>query len=522
MVQSARFMLRAPEMSSARLAVALLLLGESLALAQPQPDAPPAADPVPVPVPVADPGPEVEEPEPAPQPEPPPEPAPSPAPAVAPQSAPERAHQDEPDVGFAFGSYGRVSAGSDLRGHTPEKVAVVAHAPRIVEPSYVETDLYYRWLTAKGVHVRTVTTLAFDDTLFHYTGRFDAQPALRNLFLEATTPSGFTLWGGSRMYRGDDIYVFDWWPLDDLNTLGAGVSWHRLASLRVDLHAGTNRLLDPFQFQQEEVADPDFGAQTVTTLDRQRLVGSLAVTRFRDLAPALHGKVKLYGEVEGLPRGERRRADDTIEELPRDYGASVGAQVGVWTDDQSHANLFARWSKGLTAFDELIAPEGLDASYAAWPGATELVLGLGAAYNLGDRGHVVGGAYTRRFVDADASTMDRDDGWEYAVDVRPEAKLAGDVLAGVDLGYQVRFPRGLSPTTLLAADPAVVHVAPMLVYAPFGTRAYDRPQLRLVWRIARLNQAALDQYALEDPRREHATVHFVGVQAEWWFNSSTR
>lgn len=506
--------------------VALVLLLATPAAAQP-PD--PVPDPVPVPVPVPDE--EPPQPEPEPEPEPQPELQPQPEPQPQPQPLPEP--QPRPDseaapaelrvpvaTGFAFGSYGRISAGSDLRGGTPEQVSVVAHPPRIVEPSYVETDLYYRFFTEKQVAVRTVTTLAFGDNLFHYTGEFDAQPALRNLFLEATTPSGFTLWAGSRMFRGDDIYIFDWWPLDDLNTVGGGLSWHRLQKLRVDLHAGTNRLLDPFQYQTEEVAAPDFGSTTVEQLDRQRLVTSLAVTHFLDLSTDLHAKVKLYGEFQALPSGERLRADDTIEELPRDTGASLGAQLGAWRDDSSHVNLFARFSRGLTAFDELAAPSGLDDDLSA-SSATELVVGLGAAYNA-SFGHVVGGAYTRRFVDADDSQMDRDDGWEWAAAVRPEVKLAGDVLAGVDLSYQVRFPRGLSPTTLLASDPAVAQIAPMLVYAPMGAHAYDRPQLRLVWRIARLNDGALDQYATDDPRRDHDVVHFLGVQAEWWFNSTTR
>ena len=515
-------MLPRPEMSSPRLGLAaLVMLGASVANAQPEPVPPeeteaPPSEPAPAPVepaPVPEPAPVV-----VPEPEPAPEPAPVEPARLEPELAPQPAPPPTDDTGFAFGSYGRVLAGSDLRGGTPEQVAVVAHAPRIIEPSYVETDLYYRWRTANQTAVRTVTTLAFADNLFHYTGEFDAQPALRNLFLEATLPSGWTLWGGSRMYRGDDIYVFDWWPLDDLNTLGAGVSWHQRADLRVDLHAGVNRLLDPFQFQEEDVADPDFGATTVTNLDRQRLVTSLAVTHvIQDTA-----KVKLYGELQSLPSGERLRADDSVEELPQDWGASLGAQLGAWQPGGTHANLFVKWSKGLTAFDELAAPDGLDSSYAAWPGASELLVGLGAAYDLAGRGHVVGGAYTRRFVDADASVRDRDDGWEYAVDVRPELRIAGDFLAGVDLSYQVRFPRGVSPTTLLAADPAVAQAAPMLVYAPMGAGAYDRPQLRLVWRVARLNEAALDQYAPDDPRRDHATVHFLGVQAEWWFNSTTR
>lgn len=505
-------MLRAPTMQSFRPgALVCLLLAAGTAEAQevdggvpevaPEAEAEAEPEPVPEPVPVPD---------------------PVPAPVAEPTPATEEMKLVVPiDTGFAFGSYGRVLAGTDLRGHTPEQVSVVAHPPRIVEPTYVETDLYYRWFTEKQVALRTVTTLAFGDSLFHYTGEFDAQPALRNLFFEAGLDS-WTFWGGSRMYRGDDIYVFDWWPLDDLNTLGGGVSWHRLQKLRVDLHAGVNRLLDPFQFQEREVSDPDgIGAVTVDQLDRQRIVGSLALTHFLDLPGGRNGKIKLYSEVQGLPRGERLREDATVEELPRDHGLSLGAQLGAWNDAGSHANLFLRYSKGLTAFDELAAPDGLDDSYAAWPGASEIIFGAGAAWNAGF-GHIVGGAYSRRFVDADDSVQDTDDGWEWAVDVRPEVKIGGDFLAGVDLSYQVRLPRGLSPTTLLAADPAVTQIAPMLVYSPLGAGAYDRPQLRLVWRIARLNDAALDQYALDDPRRDHATVHFLGVQAEWWFNSSTR
>ncbi|MCC6993936.1 MAG: carbohydrate porin [Deltaproteobacteria bacterium] len=426
-----------------------------------------------------------------------------------------------PETGFAFGSYGRVSMGSDLRGGAPERISVVAHPPRIVEPSYVETDLYYRWLTRKGVKLRTVTTLAFDDTLFHYTGEFDAQPALRNLFLEARLPSGLTLWAGSRMYRGDDIYLLDYWPLDDVNTLGAGASFEK-KRWNAAVHVGTNRLLDPFQYQTDDVAAPDTGATTIEVLDRQRVIATAMATAFFDVA-GLHTKAKLYAELQELASGQRQRADDTIEELAADHGVSLGAQLGAWGfgGGASHANLFVRYAKGLSAFDELAAPRGLDQKFSSWPGASEFVVGTGAA--LEHRlFNVAGAAYARRFVDADASTRDRDDGWEYAADVRPQVAVAGDVMAGIDLSYQARFPRGVSPTTLLAADPAVFQIAPMVVYAPMGRGAHDRPQLRLVWRAAHLNDAALDLYAVSDPRRAHAWVHFLGVQAEWWFNSSTR
>jgi hypothetical protein len=67
----------------------------------------------------------------------------------------------------------------------------------------------------------------------------------------------------------------------------------------------------------------------------------------------------------------------------------------------------------------------------------------------------------------------------------------------------------------------VFQIAPMLAWSPMGPSSYDRPQLRLFYRAAHLNQAALDLYVPDDPRHDHEWVHFFGVAAEWWFNSST-
>ena len=68
---------------------------------------------------------------------------------------------------------------------------------------------------------------------------------------------------------------------------------------------------------------------------------------------------------------------------------------------------------------------------------------------------------------------------------------------------------------------AVFQIAPMAVFSPMGPSAYDRPQLRFVFRAAHLNQAALDDYVPGDSRHYHPWQYFLGLQAEWWFNSST-
>jgi len=438
------------------------------------------------------------------------------------QTVEEIAAESKP-LGFAFGSYGRIGVGSDLHGGTPEPTNVVLKGTRVVENAYTELDLYYRMRTNDGIRVKTVTTLAFADEPFHYTGSFDAHLALRNLYAYAEVTDALSLWIGSRMYRGDDIYLLDYWPLDDVNTLGAGIGYRR-DRLELGLHAGANRLLDPFQYQEREVPDPVFGSTTIVSLDRQRMIASATSTyRLLDTPGGLGAKAKLYLEMQGLPSGSRILEDDTREALPSDFGWTVGGQLGAWgfAEGLSHANLFLRFSEGLTAFDELQLPMGFDPSKKTFPGVTELVIAFSGNYESGPTSTMLG-AYARRFSDADPNTDDRDDGWEYIADVRTMAAVGHGFGAAVDLSYQARFPGGLSPTMLVALDPAVFQVAPMLVYSPFGTGSYDRPQFRLAYRAAHLNEGARDLYPLDDPRRDTTWVHYLGVQAEWWFNSSYR
>ena len=56
------------------------------------------------------------------------------------------------------------------------------------------------------------------------------------------------------MYRGDDIYLLDWWPLDNQNTIGGGASYDfKKTDTRVAAHVGMQRLDDPYQYQVTQV-----------------------------------------------------------------------------------------------------------------------------------------------------------------------------------------------------------------------------------------------------------------------------
>jgi hypothetical protein len=204
----------------------------------------------------------------------------------------------------------------------------------------------------------------------------------------------------------------------------------------------------------------------------------------------------------------------------------AGAELSMFELDnarrgyRTHLNLFMRYASGLAAYDELAPPTSFGADLKTSK-ANELTFGLSGNYDS-QFGNMMVAALSRRFIDATGSTTDDpDNGWEYAVDARPLARLAPDWFAGGDVSYQARFPDGLNRITLKAEDPAIFGIAPMVVYSPMGPSAYDRPQLRAVFYAQHLNQGALDDYVPDDPRHAHAWVYFLGVQAEWWFNSST-
>jgi hypothetical protein len=294
--------------------------------------------------------------------------------------------------------------------------------------------------------------------------------------------------------------------------------------LTVAAAVGANRLETPFQHQVIDVANPVQGATTVEQLNRQRFVASASGTYvFMPAEGSWGAKAKLHGEFHTLPSGTRKRDDGTFEPLPHDTGTLVGIEVGAFEKEHEglrrHLNGFMRYAKGLAAFDELAPPTSFGADLKT-NRASELTFGLSGNYDH-KLGQLMLGALSRRFVDADADSMDADDGWEYAIDARPLARIVPDWYVGADISYQARFPRGLNPITLRASDPAMFQIAPMIAFSPMGPSAYDRPQLRLVYRYAHLNEAALDTYVPDDPRHEHATVHYLGVQAEWWFNSTT-
>ncbi|HEV8324365.1 MAG TPA: carbohydrate porin [Myxococcota bacterium] len=460
--------------------------------------------------------------------------APSPASALAPPAAPatpaapaaeSRSVLDRLIGGFDFGSYGRILAATDLRGHPGRPYELVSHRPRADEKTYLELDLWYRTAPAT-VHV----TLAFADALFHFDGDFAVKAALRNLYVEAPHLgglAGLTAWVGSRMLRGDDIYLLDFWPLDDLNTLGGGLAL-RLgpddAPFELQLHAGLNRLDDAWQLQTLAAPGTGFVPEDVVYLDRARFIASARATYERRLAGDLRAKVRVYGEAHRIGAGEALTdpAAGTTEPLPADQGWLGGVEVGAWGFGarQGFVNVFLRAASGLAAYGELSVPYGLNVDRRA-ARAAEWLAGLSANYDLGAAALTVG-AYWRLFHDADPNVFDRDDLREGAF----VARLTLQLFARAQLLLQASW-EGVATTDLSAATgardhPAAWRFAVMPAWSPFGRGAFTRPHLRILYAVALPNADARALLNPLDPRASERAIHFFGVGAEWWFNSSFR
>src|SRR5690349_7861045 len=100
------------------------------------------------------------------------------------------------------------------------------------------------------------------------------------------------------MYRGDDIYLLDFWPLDNLNTMGAGARYDFKKTTFAAIHAGFNEPNSPFYLQQVDRPTPfnQIGSTGVNVLDRQRFIGSAKVSH---IIPVGQGGIKgvLYAEA---------------------------------------------------------------------------------------------------------------------------------------------------------------------------------------------------------------------------------
>jgi maltoporin len=440
------------------------------------------------------------------------------------------AQNPAPDSGrFEFGSYGRIGIASDLRGGTGRQANVVSYGTRIDEDSYAELELRREDTFVDDIHTKIVSTLALFPPFFHFSGNEANAIAVRNLYAQATY-ADWTLWVGSRMYRGDDIYLLDWWPLDNQNTVGGGFGLKLPTDTTIAAHIGMQRLDNSYQYEQIPAQAPfGVGATSITLLDRPRTIETLKLTQFvrnnarrRVLESDTAGlKAILYGEAQELAAGVYQDPTTLIQTAyPSDAGFLVGGEIAYWTGQRdTFVQLFVRYANGLAAYDPLAAPATF-ANNMTTAGSSETLVALGGNWEEGMLGVLVGG-YVRFFRDGDPSPTSMNKYDEGTLVVRPQLYLGQHWGVAVEGSYQERRYAFIDPNTGSQLNAAEWRGGIMPYFSPSGRGSYKRPQLRIIYAITDRNQGARDLYPAQDVFAQRTVEHFLGLQAEWWFNSSS-
>jgi maltoporin len=436
-----------------------------------------------------------------------------------------------PQGKFEFGSYGRVRVASDLRGGTGRPANIVSHGARFDETDYAELELRREDKITADVDSKVVATMALFGPFFHFTGKPTDNIGVRNLYAQARYKD-VTLWAGARMYRGDDIYVLDYWPLDNQNTVGGGVGakvYETKAEngtayeTRVQAHFGMNRLDDTYQYQKLSVVAPfGFGTTDITKLDRPRMVETLKLTELVKSGKDKSGfKVILYGEAQELSAGVYTDTNTHVEQaLPSETGFLVGSELAYFTGERdTYVALFLKHARGIAAYDPLSVPLTFAADRSVG-NATESLIALGGNYERGAFG-LVGGAYFRAFRDASATQTGTQKYDEGAVVLRPQAYISDHFGVALDASYQARRTAIVDPSTDGALTASVVRTALMPYFSPWGRGSFKRPQLYAIYAATFRDSGARALYAPEDAFAQRKVEHFAGIGAEWWFNSSS-
>jgi maltoporin len=472
--------------------------------------------------------------------------APSPAPAATVETAPSTpiavpvssiALPGIPgDTGrFEFGSYGRVQVASDGRGGTGQDANIVAHGNRIDEDSYAELELRREDQFAPGVTSKVVFTLGFFPPFFHFTGDESQAIAIRNLYAQGNY-GDLTLWVGSRMYRGDDIYLLDWWPLDNQNTVGGGagykVHW-QTDETTFQFHVGMNRLDNPYQYEQIPEPTPSvLAAQTgpsqinTTVLDRPRTIETFKIThQFKHGNPAQRDGFKLivYGEAHEISAGvytDTSVSPAAQTPLPADTGWMIGTELAYWTGQRdTFVQLYLRHASGLAAYDPLAVPLTF-ANDRTTAGSTEDLVAIGGNYEAGMFGLLVGG-YLRAFRDGDPSPITSQKYDEGILAVRPQVYLGERFGVALEGAYESKRYAVLDPQTGAPLTAAEWRFGVIPYFSPSGRGSYKRPQLRVIYNLTARNAATQELYPAQDVFSQRSVEHYLGLGAEWWFNSSS-
>jgi maltoporin len=439
-------------------------------------------------------------------------------------TVPSRAWADLPiSERLDFGMYGRVGLAYSLDGRVIQGTRLnlrgSALGGRFEESDYLEPTLKFYILkpeTQESPGVRLVLTPAMfaRTSLIGFFSTFTTPNLTIELFqayVEATNVliPGLSLWGGQRFYRGEDVFMADYFYFNNLSAQGGGIRYKDL-DFALLVQTGSRTNAPAYQFDENGDGTPDS--------QRQRLVFvSQYVHRFpqgpqsgeplKDRAHRLH----LLAEFHALPSGRTR---DGAEVLPSDSGWVLGAKGVLDFGNGNFNTLSVRYGRGIA--------NGSIGSAQTW-----------GTFGTADTSGRFSGAFGVEVVDHFVFNVSRllsingygvlhlarggggseDRGFDTSVGARTFLYLHDRVHLINEVTWQTRQD-GHGPT----GTALKLTVAPTIV--PSGVRSvWERPHFRLFYTVAFYNQAARD--ALMSPYHvafgPDAIAHYLGARVEWWF-----
>lgn len=419
-----------------------------------------------------------------------------------------------------FGMYGRVGLAYSLDGRVIQGTRLnlrgSALGGRFEESDYLEPTLKFYALkpdTEQSPGVRLVLTPAmFARTSFLGFFSSNTTPNLTielfQAYVEATNVflPGLSLWGGQRFYRGEDVFMADYFYFNNLSAQGGGVRYKDL-DFAVLVQTGSRTNAPAYQFDDNGDGTPE--------AQRQRMVFvSQYVRRFplggepdKERAHRLH----LLAEVHALPAARNR---DGAEVLPSDSGWVLGAKGVLDFGNGNFNTLSVRYGRGIAngaiGGAQTWGTFGTADTFGRFSGAFAVEVVDHFVVNV-SRLLSINGYGVLHLARGGGGSEDR--GFDTSVGARAFLYLHDRFHLVNELTWQTRQD-GHGPI----GTATKLTVAPTIV--PTGQRSvWERPHFRLFYTLAFYNQAARD--ALMAPYLQtfgpDAVGHYLGARVEWWF-----
>ena len=260
-----------------------------------------------------------------------------------------------------------------------------------------------------------------------------------------------SLWFGSRMYRGNDIYLFDTWPIDNQNMLGGGIGYGE--KIHVELAFGAK-------------ADAAYSGEGLTAARGQRYI---FINKLE--APIADKKLKTNLEFHLIPKTTalfNSGVSTSTIDIPSSSGVMFAAQYPFFGTNSG----FFRLGSGDVVAGSFETGKAAVAEYA---GVTSRIgskfAGVGFsnameldAFNAGVMYAVIG-EWTQPKGAAAASSV--------STAIRPMYYVTGRLHAGFELDGVHYFKQ------LTGADIDYLQISPMLEYA-INRNVYGSPKFRLI------------------------------------------